>query len=109
MNNKTIAIVSYITIIGWAIAYFSYKDANPKSSLVRYHLSQSLGLAIINILFAIAFFIIAGIIPALSFLSIVALVFVILWVIGIINANNEQEKPLPVIGKMFENKFSFIQ
>ena len=109
MNSKTLSIVSYITIIGWAIAYFSNKDANPKSSLVRYHLKQGLGLAIISILFNITFSIIARAVPALSFLGMAGLVFLVLWIIGIINAINEQEKPLPLIGKMFENKFAFIQ
>ena len=108
MNNKTLAIISYITIIGWAIAFFSNKDATPQSPLVRYHLKQGLGLAIVSIVFNIAFTVVASIIPALSFLGLVGFAFIILWVIGIINANNEQQKPLPVIGKMFEDKFSFI-
>jgi len=108
MNNKTLAIVSYITIIGWAIAFFSNKDANPKSSLVRYHLKQGLGLAIVNILFSIALTIVASIVPALAFLGLVGYAFIVLWVIGIIHASNSEEKPLPVIGKIFENKFSFI-
>jgi uncharacterized membrane protein len=32
----------------------------------------------------------------------------ILWIFGIINAANEQKKPIPVIGKIFENKFDFV-
>ena len=48
MTNKTLSIVSYITIIGWLIAYFSYKDKSEteKSTVVNYHLKQSLGIAV---------------------------------------------------------------
>jgi len=29
-------------------------------------------------------------------------------IIGILNASKGEEKPLPIIGKMFEGKFNFI-
>jgi uncharacterized membrane protein len=32
----------------------------------------------------------------------------ILWIFGIINAINEQKKPIPLVGKVFENKFGFL-
>ncbi|KPE53222.1 DUF4870 domain-containing protein [Chryseobacterium indologenes] len=106
MDNKTLSIVSYISIIGWLIAYFMGKDNS--DSLLRYHLRQSLGLAITSILFSVVLNILAMIIPALGILGILSLGIVILWIIGIINAANNTQKPLPVIGKMFEDKFSFI-
>lgn len=43
MNAKTIAIVSYITIIGWLIAYFQHKNSKKKSALASSHAIQSLG------------------------------------------------------------------
>lgn len=106
MNNKTLSIVSYITLIGWLIAYFKGKEK--ADSLLKYHLRQALGLAIVSIIFNVALTIIASIVPALSFLGIAGLVIVVLWVMGIINAANGAEKPTPLIGKMFENKFPFI-
>jgi len=36
------------------------------------------------------------------------IVFLGLLIFGVINALNEEEKPLPLIGKFFENKFGFI-
>lgn len=108
MSNKTLAIVSYITIIGWVVAYFSFKDRTEKDSLTKYHLKQAFGLAVVSILLSIALNIILSIVPSLYFLSFVNLGILVLWVIGIINASNEAEKPLPLIGKMFEDKFSFI-
>lgn len=40
MDGKSIAIISYLTIIGWIIAYVMY--GNNKSQLAIYHLRQSL-------------------------------------------------------------------
>ncbi|WP_217606829.1 DUF4870 domain-containing protein [Chitinophaga sp. GbtcB8] len=106
MNNKTLSVISYITLIGWAIAYFSGKEkADP---LLKYHLRQALGLAIVSIILNVILSVIATIVPSLSFLSMIGLVIFVLWVMGIINAANGAQKPIPVIGKMFEYKFSFI-
>jgi uncharacterized membrane protein len=49
-------------------------------------------------------------VPSLAtILSLASLVILVFWVFGIINAMNEQEKPVPVVGGMFENKFDFIK
>ena len=106
MDNKTLSIISYITLIGWLVAYFTGKDK--ADALLKYHLRQSLGLAIVSIIFNIAFTIIASIVPSLSFLGFVGYAFIILWIIGIINAANSALKPIPLIGKMFEDKSSFV-
>jgi len=106
MNNKTLSIVSYITIIGWLVAYLKGKDN--ADSMLKYHLRQALGLALVNIIFSLALNIVAMVILALSFIGVFGFVFLILWIIGIINAANGAQKPLPIIGKMFENKFAFV-
>lgn len=106
MDNKTLSIVSYVTIIGWVIAYVMGKEK--MDALLKYHLRQSLGLAIVSILFSIALNVVAMLVPALGILGLVSLVFLVLWIIGIINAANAAQKPLPVIGKMFEDKFAFL-
>jgi uncharacterized membrane protein len=106
MNNKTLSIVSYITLIGWLIAYFSGKDK--ADALLRYHLKQSLGLAIVSIALNIILRVIVSLVPALAFLGMVGLVIIVFWILGIINAANNAQKPVPVFGKAFENSFSFI-
>ncbi|MDR2234426.1 MAG: hypothetical protein LBE56_15040 [Tannerella sp.] len=106
MDNKTLSIVSYITLIGWLIAFFAGKEKS--NDLLKYHLRQSLGLTIISLIFSIVLSIIIMILPVLAMLSFVNIVFFVLLVIGIINAANEAKKPLPVIGKLFEDKFGFI-
>lgn len=108
MSNKTLSILSYVTIIGWIIAYVKNKDLNPKSDLVSYHLRQGLGLFILSFICNIALTIVVSIIPSLYFLGFVGYAFLALLIFGIINAANEQKKPIPLIGGLFEHKFSFI-
>lgn len=106
MNNKTLSIVAYITIIGWLIAYFSGKDK--ADALLKYHLKQSLGLAIVSIIFNVALMVVASIVPSLAFLGLIGYVIMVFWILGIINAANGALKPVPVFGKAFENQFAFI-
>lgn len=107
MDNKTFSIISYITFIGWLIAYFAGKDQ--ADDLLKYHLRQSLGLVIVSFILSIIINIIARIAPVLGLIgSLLSILILILVVIGIINAANGVKKPLPIIGKMFEDKFSFI-
>lgn len=109
MNNKTLAIVSYITIIGWAVAYCSHKNQPEKSPLVFYHLEQALGLFIVSVVLYVAAVIVVNILPALSFLvSLAGILQLILMVFGIINAANEVYKPVPLTGRFFEKKFVFL-
>ncbi|SDM59632.1 import component protein [Siphonobacter aquaeclarae] len=105
MNNKSLSILSYITLIGWLIAYFTGKDQ--ANDLLKYHLRQSLGLLIAGLLLSIGLNILMAI-TSLYSLGYLSLVVLVLLIIGAINAANEVKKPLPIIGKMFENKFSFI-
>jgi len=108
MNNKTLSILSYVTIIGWIIAFVKSKDLTPKSDLVRYHLKQGFGIFLVSLVVNVALSIIVTIVPALYFLSYIGYVILILWIFGIINAANEQKKPIPLVGQVFEDKFSFI-
>lgn len=106
MNNKTLSIVSYITLIGWLIAFFSGKEN--RNDLLKYHLKQAFGLFIIAVLFNIVLMIVTSIVPSLYFLAYIGYAFWAFAIIGIINASNEVKKPLPLIGKIFEDKFNFI-
>lgn len=105
MDNKTLSIVSYITIIGWIIAFVIGKDK--ADDLLKFHLKQGLGLAIFSIIYQFLLGIIITI-TGITMLSILGLVVLALMIIGIINAANGVKKPLPIIGSMFEDKFAFI-
>lgn len=111
MDGKTIAIISYITIIGWIIAYVQY--GNNKSQLAIFHIRQSLFLmlcafavCLISMLFAF--------IPYISWIISLAinlsmLAFLVLWVIGLINAINREEKPLPLLGNKAQDVLKGMQ
>ena len=108
MSNKTLSILSYITIIGWLVAYFKSKDQAVKNDLVTYHLKQGFGFFIFSLVVNIAMNTAIILIPSIFFLSYFSIILFALLIFGIINAANEQRKPIPVIGLMFENKFNFI-
>jgi len=108
MNAKTISIVSYITIIGWVIAYLKHKESGQKSKLASYHLEQGLGVFIFAVAMNILVIIALSVIPSLgSILALMSLLPVILLIFGIITAANEALKPVPLIGKLFEGKLNF--
>ncbi len=103
MNKKATGIVAYITIIGWLVAYFVGDKENAK-----FHLNQGLSLGIISLIFwAIGSVVgkLVGWIPVIGW--IISIVFwlidialLVLMIIGILNALNDQDKELPVIGKL---------
>lgn len=105
MDNKTLSIVSYITLLGWLISFVIGKEKS--NSLLKYHLKQSLGLIIFSIVLSIILNVLM-MVTKIGMLGILGFIPLVLMIIGIINAANNVEKPLPMIGKMFENKFSFI-
>jgi uncharacterized membrane protein len=107
-NGKTTAIVSYITIIGWLIAYFAMHQSK-KTSLGSYHLRQTLLLFICAIVYQIIITVITMAVPAIGLiLSLVSLVFLVLWIMGLIAAINGEEKPMPLIGTKAQELFKNI-
>ncbi len=112
MTNKTAAIVAYITIIGWIIALVTYNNQPEaeKSSLLRFHLKQSLGILICSFLIYLISYILMISMPGLWFIgSLLWLGLFVLWIIGIINAAGENEKPLPLLGEAFDKNLTFIK
>lgn len=106
MNSKTQSILSYLGIF-WLLAFIAGKEQ--RDGLSRFHLKQGLGLLALALLCNSAVYIIGLMIPSIAgILSISGFLFVILMAFGVVHAVNEVEKPLPLIGKLFENKFGFI-
>jgi hypothetical protein len=121
-NGKNVGIISYITIIGWLIAYFGMHQSN-KTELGSYQLRQTLLLHIVSfvvswilgMIFAAIFFSsVAGGGFAGGWFSIVGLnwiirlVFIVLWLIGFIGAINGEKKPIPFIGDRAQTLFKGI-
>ena len=110
MDGKTIAIISYLTIIGWVIAYVM--NSNNKSQIAIYHIRQSLFLMLAGIvLYTIQTMLL--LIPFLGWLiallSIpIGIGLLILWILGLIAAINGEEKPMPLIGEKAQELFKGI-
>lgn len=107
-NGKLVAILSYCTLIGFIVAIVMH--SSNKTRLGAFHLRQALGLVIFAFGSYLLFLILGFIIWPLFFLApLVSIFSLILLILGIVNAANEQEKPLFLIGglseKMFANAF----
>jgi len=107
-NGKTTAIVSYITIIGWLIAYFAMHQSK-KTSLGSYHLRQTLLLFICAVAFQIIAYAITIAMPAIGLIfSLASIGFLVLWIMGLISAINGEEKPMPLLGAKAQELFKGI-
>jgi uncharacterized membrane protein len=103
-DDKTTAIVSYLTLIGFIVAVVIH--GNKKTALGAYHLRQSLGLMLAAIVVALGASIVAFI-PILGWLVAVAawLGLFVLWIMGLLAAINGEQKPVPVLGEHFQKWF----
>lgn len=102
-DAKQIAVISYITIIGLIIAFVMNNDK--KFEFSKYHIGQSLGLALTGLTLGAI-----GLIPILGWLINIIGTFVLIymWVMGLMNAINDRKKPVPILGKKYEEWFSKI-
>ena len=102
-QNKVMGILAYLS---WLVLIPIF--AAPKSKFARFHANQGLVLAITEI----AWWIVTGVVSTILYniswtlgslfgtlLGLVNLVFLVMLVIGIMNAVNGRAKELPVIGK----------
>lgn len=113
-NGKTVAIVSYLTIIGWLIALLAMHN-DRKTELGSYHLRQTLLLYIIGIGFYIIWiavfttlFLSGGFWLAAIIGWLVRLGLFVLWLIGFMGAINGEKKPIPLIGDKAQTMFPGI-
>jgi uncharacterized membrane protein len=103
-NTKLYSILSYIGIL-----FLVGLIAEPGNSKARFHYNQGIVLCIAEVVLGILVAILSGIIFAISWqlywlTGIISFIFwagcIALSIIGIINANNGEEKRLPVIGNI---------
>ena len=103
-EDKTTAIVSYLTLIGFIAAVIIH--GSKKTRLGAYHLRQSLGLMLTAIVVGVLATILAFI-PFVGWLAGMAAwvgIFV-LWIMGLLAAINGELKPVPVVGIHFQQWF----
>lgn len=99
MDKKVTGIVAYITWIGWIIAFCAGDKEGAK-----FHLNQALTLWIINVAGTVINLIVGGI-PVVGLIvgiimTVVGIFTFVCWILGLINAIKEEEKELPLIGKI---------
>lgn len=100
-EGKTIAIISYLTIIGLIIAYIMNNDK--KNPFASFHIRQMVGLSLTAILNSLLIARISGMLA-----GIVSIFLIVLWVIGLIGAAQGQMKKVPVLGDYFQDWFKGI-
>lgn len=102
-EHKTIGIIAYVTIIGLIVA-FVMNNSN-KSEFGNYHIKQSLGIMLCGLALGII-----GLIPILGWIINILGIFVLfyMWIMGLMNAINEKQKPVPILGEKFEEWFKNI-
>ncbi|NCO64428.1 MAG: hypothetical protein GW839_00025 [Flavobacteriales bacterium] len=95
-DGKMIATITYITIIGLIIAFVMNNEK--KNAFASYHIKQSLGLALTGLALGVI-----GMIPILGWIINIFGIFVLLymWIMGLVNAINGQEKAVPILGNKY--------
>ncbi len=100
-DGKTVAILSYITIIGWVIALVMH--SGNKTNLGGFHIRQSLGIMLLYISNYLLSFFVGNWLYGMIFLGIL-----ILWVFGLIGAVQGEEKEVPLLGGQFQSWFKDV-
>ncbi|KAA5827630.1 YtxH domain-containing protein [Algibacter amylolyticus] len=95
-NEKNIAIIAHITLIGWIIALVM--NNSNKSEFASFYIRQMLGLMIVSLILSF--------IPVIGWiLNIVMLVF---WIMSLVGALGGEKKLTPVLGEHFQNWFKSL-
>lgn len=94
-----------MAIIAYVLFFVPLLTESKDDPFVKYHVKQSLFLDIVWIISSI----VLAIIPILGWmiLPILNIFFIVLWIMGIINAANGQQKELPLIGKYAQQYLKF--
>ena len=100
-EDRTVAILAYITIIGFIVAIVMH--GSKKTALGAYHLRQALGLFITAIVGGIG---LAITVVGLFLLPFFWLAMLILAIMGLLAAASGQQKPLPLLGARYQKWFA---
>ncbi len=101
-NGKTVAIIAYITLIGWIVALVM-NNAN-RTALGSFHVRQSLGIMSVGVVLAIF----TGFLDIWILSAIVNLTLFVFWLLGLVSAVQGEMKPVPILGEQFQEWFKGI-
>lgn len=107
-EDRTVAILAYITLIGFIIAIVMH--SSKKTTLGAFHLRQILGLFITGLVIWLPCLIISFI-PFVNILMVllwplIGITLFVFWIMGLLAAVNGQLKPLPVVGEHYQKWFA---
>lgn len=104
-EDKTVAILSYVTLLGFIAAIIIH--SSKKTQLGAFHLRQTLGFFLTAIAIGVGEVVLLFI-PILGWLCIVALwvAMFVLWVMGLMSAIKGELKPMPVVGPLYQKWFA---
>ena len=104
-EDRTAAILCYITIIGFIVAILLH--TNRKTQLGAFHLRQALGLLLTGMAFGVGAIVLAFI-PFIGWLAVLVgwIGLLALVIIGLLAAINGQQKAVPVLGEKYQQWFA---
>lgn len=102
-EGKTIAIISYFTIIGTLVAFIM--NQKKQNHFASFHIRQALGIA----LMWFALNLIRGYVDIGWVDNILVLTALILWIFGLIGAIQGEERRIPLLGDQFQEWFRSIR
>ena len=100
-EDRTVAILSYITIIGFIAAIFMHQSH--KTRLGAFHLRQMLGVALTAMAGAVC-----GVVPILGWIVwfVVVVGVFVLWFMGLLSALKGETRPVPLLGEHYQKWFA---
>ena len=96
-EDKTVAVVAYLTLIGFIAAGSIH--SNKKTKLGAFHLRQMLGF-MLSLLIVIVLFVI----PVIGWILIPVfyICMFVLWIMGLLAAIKGEMKPMPLVGSLYQ-------
>ena len=100
-EDRTIAILSYITIIGFVAAILMHQSH--KTQLGAFHLRQMLGMALTATAGAVC-----AVVPILGWIVwfLVVIALFVLWLLGLVSAVRGDMRPVPILGEHYQRWFA---
>ncbi len=102
-NVKIVSILAYFLI---GIIWYFADGKVRKNQIAKFHVKQALNLFIINVVLSIvASMFLFGLFGLLS--GIINLAMLVFWILGLINAINQNKAAIPIIGQFAEKYLRF--
>ena len=114
IDGTMIAVISYLTLPGWIVAFVLHTKSDEKTSLGAFHLRQSAGLLCLGILLSTVMSVLFAFVPfARGFggvvISLVSLATTVHWIYGLVSAaRGEEDYLISSLGDAFDGLFPWI-